>query len=346
MSVVEAVAAAQEATEDPKTPDSAPGDAPAEAAPAVESADPLDTELEATRKAVEAEKAAKPADPVTTEAAPVVEPPQAAKPVVAQPQGDLRAALRAERTRRQNAELELARTQGALEVFNKVADIPAADQPQEQQDPLTQLDEQRLALAQKLDEGEMTMAEYRQQDRALERQADQIKDEQRQQQADEQQREATLSDSTLEQHDKDLMAKYPIMTQLNADQAKVLEDMAYQQAALTGKPIGTGVAGTKELHTRMAIMAAQTFGVEPVQQQPPATGAAAPTPLSRQAQQTAAALDKAETAPPDVSKLGTTSTAALPSDADVEARLKSMSDEEALKYLETMPGLRKRLLGA
>lgn len=280
-----------------------------------------------------------PASPTPDTPAPAAQA-QPAAPAAPKPASNVvpAAAMLAERRARQNAELAAAELRGRVAVLESMArpadpNAPAPQAPAAPVDRVTQIDQEIDTLAERFDRGDITMAEFKRQERVLQ-------DEQRALREQQQQRQAVETDTSLEQHSAQLMTQYPVVAKLNAAQVDALTQMAYADAALEGKPIGVGVEGTKDLRTRIAVLAQAKFGQT-------APGSAAPTPPapSRQMQNTSAALDKAQAAPPDVSQMGSASTANLPSDGEILAQLERMTDDEANAYLNSMPGLRAKIRG-
>ncbi len=324
-----------EATATP-APDPAP---PAAPAPAPTEQDPDAAALAAVKADIAAGKTDEASAAPNAETPPPAAQAQPAAPAAPKPpQVVPAAALLAERRRAQQAEMEAAELRGrvsVLETLNRPTDpnAPTPPAPAETVDRVTAIDQEIDALAERFDRGDITMKEFKAQERALLNEQQTIR-------SQAQQYEAVANDGGLKAHSEQLMRDYPIVSRLNAAQVDALTQMAYADAALEGKPIGQGVDGTKDLRTRIAVLAQSKFGQPAAGSAPPAQPA--PT---RQMQQTAAALEKAQAAPPDVSQMGSASTANLPSETEVLAQLDRMNDDEANAYLNSMPGLRAKIRG-
>lgn len=327
----------------PASTEPAPAPTPTPAEPSAPAAD-LDPDA-AALAAIKAEAAdpSKTAPPAPDTPAPAAAATPAAPAPAAPPSARMvpAAALLAERRRAQESERQAAELSGQVAVLQRL--VPAAAEPAAPTgepadapiDRVAQIDAEIIAIAEKFDRGDITMVEQKKAELALMRERDQLI-EQRSQQA------AVRSDTTLAEHSRQLMEKYPAAATLTEAQIAALTDMAHAEAVLEGKPIGVGVEATKDLRTRIAVLAQAKFG-QPVPTGAPASPAT-PT-LSRNAQANARAIDNAAAAPPDVSRIGTATTAVMPSDDEVMSKLEHMSDDEANAYLNSMPGLRARIRG-
>lgn len=327
----------------PASTEPAPAPTPTPAEPSAPAAD-LDPDA-AALAAIKAEAAdpSKTAPPAPDTPAPAAAATPAAPAPAAPPSARMvpAAALLAERRRAQEAERQAAELSGQVAVLQRL--VPAAAEPAAPTaepadapiDRVAQIDAEIIAIAEKFDRGDITMVEQKKAELALMRERDQLI-EQRSQQV------AVRSDTTLAEHSRQLMERYPAAATLTEAQIAALTDMAHAEAVLEGKPIGVGVEATKDLRTRIAVLAQAKFG-QPVPTGAPASPAT-PT-LSRNAQANARAIDNAAAAPPDVSRIGTATTAVMPSDDEVMSKLEHMSDDEANAYLNSMPGLRARIRG-
>lgn len=327
----------------PASNEPAPAPAPAPAADPPAPASNLDPDAQALAD-VRAEIAAQgnptpaPDTPAPAAASPAATPAPATPP--SPPRMVPAAALLAERRRAQEAERQAAELSGQVSVLqrlvpNAAPELAAPAAPAAPVDRVAEIDTEIDALAERFDRGDITMLEYKRQERALQSEQADLR-QQREQQT------TIRTDTSLAEHGRQLAQQYPAVVALNDAQVAALTDMAYAEAALEGKPIGVGVEATKELRTRIAVLAQSKFG-QPAQGAP--ASPAAPAPLSRNAQANALAIANATSAPPDVSRMGTATTAVTPPDAEVLAKLDQMTDDEANAYLNSMPGLRAKIRG-
>jgi hypothetical protein len=152
---------------------------------------------------------------------------------------------------------------------------------------------------------------------------------------------APVADLQLEQATVQLEADYPVLRVLSEAQLEPLATIARQQAEAQGTPIQAGALGTLEWRTRIAKLANQMYGTPA----PVATTQSTNPSLSPEAQARADKLALAATMPPNVSTMGSVASAAPLSEADLSARMVGMTEDEQLALLQTMPGLRSRVLG-
>jgi hypothetical protein len=250
-----------------------------------------------------------------------------------------------ERKARQAAELRAAQLEGALiatQAMQKQASGQSAEteQPdaQEQQaepeatDELGQLFSAQDELAKKFDSGEISAVEWTRQNRQINQQIEEVK-------TSKSQEEAIRTDQSLDDFTTQLVTKYPVVNKLNAEQVQALTQLAYTEASGTGTPIKPGIEGTKVLRQKIAEIATRLYGTE-TQDQNIGQGQSSLTPA---AAARGAKLDLAQSMPPDVSKMGSAASGTMPSDSDILARMEKMTDDEANRYLDSMPMVKARL---
>lgn len=243
-------------------------------------------------------------------------------------------ALYKERKARQAAELENARLTGQLQVL---AAKQSPETPQEAgpvapatQDPLNDLNAQVDALAERFDAGEISMREFKAEERKLQEQIDAVRDSRRQ-------HETVRTDSDLASWTADLVTRYPAVNKLTVQATEALTNLAYEEAMAEGNPIvGSGIAATKALRERIAVIATRLYGG-------PSPSPGKQTPLSPQAAARAAKLDLQEQMPPDVSTMGSSASGVAPSEAEVLSRMEKMTDDEAAAYLDSLPAIKSKL---
>lgn len=328
--------------------------------------DPADREL---REAQEALKAA------NEGGAPAAAQPEVSEPAAAQQPGTPAAegqsggkapatvpvaVARAERAARQKAEQEAAYWKGVADVLNHQkggqAGQPgqtAADSTPEltPQERLDQIRQQRVAIADKYDNGEIKTREWEERRLALEDEERQVRESLSKPQA----ASAPPVDLTLEERTRTLETDYPIITKLTAEDLQPLAAIAYREAAKEGKPIQPGALGTLELRTRVAQIATRVYGTgasapasnqqpvgTPSGSQPGKSGAPAAAPAQHPASGKA---DLAASHPVDAGSLGSAAQAGGMSDAEVEAKLATMSLDEQADFLASMPALVQRVTG-
>ncbi len=243
-------------------------------------------------------------------------------------------ALYKERKARQAAELENARLTGQLQVLAAKQGQEATQEaePTEQvpQDPLQDLNAQVDALAERFDAGEISMKEFKAAERQLQEQIDAVRDSRRQ-------HETVRTDSDLASWTADLVTRYPAVNKLTVQATEALTNLAYEEAMAEGNPItGSGIAATKALRERIAIIATRLYGGTS-----PSPGKQ--TPLSPQAAARAAKLDMQEHMPPDVSTMGSSASGVAPSEAEILSRMERMTDDEAAAYLDSLPAIKQKL---
>lgn len=265
------------------------------------------------------------------------------------------------------ARLTAARLQGQLEATRQAAPQPGQQQqqPQQQQPP-----EQRLAavnagidaLADRFDAGELTMKDFKTEERKLQDQAQAIRDEQSaaHRQAANPPPPQANDELYLESLTAKLEQQHPwvvVFDQVGTDADwALLKDRALENLKTKGID-PTKPAGRYEFRREMSEIAdqlgpsliadrAKAKGItlptgqqsqQPAQQQQPNGG---PRPLSPTAQARAAAIAKAGDAPPDISAMP--GYGANPSELPTEGSLEVMNDDDIGK-LPT--AVRNRLLG-
>jgi hypothetical protein len=207
--------------------------------------------------------------------------------------------------------------------------------PEKTAETLQSVRELKLALAEQFDQGDISAKEMEAKRQELDDKEWQIRETARQPVVTPQ------ADLQLEQATAKLEADYPILAILSADDMAPLAEIAIRQAEREGKAF-QGAVGTLELRTRIAKLAQQMYGGEATNQ----TESKTPAPLSPAAKAREAKLDLASRMPPNVANMGSAATSGTMTDVEVEARLNSMSESEALKFLDSMPGLAKRIMGA
>lgn len=245
-----------------------------------------------------------------------------------------------ERKHRQAVELENARLQGELDAMRRMqapeGEQQASDAEQAPMDPLSQMEAEQDALAEKFDAGELSALEWQRQNRALQKQIDDARMAQRETQA-------IRSDQSLEAHAAQLVRDYPVLNAITDQQAAILSDLAYAEAAREGKPIGAGIEATKDLRTRIAVLATKLYGgATPSQTTQSQAGGQT---LSQEALAREAKLDLQRGMPPDVSRMGSAASGVSMSEEEVLDRLNRLPDNEAMALLNTMPALKARITG-
>lgn len=345
-------------------PDPAPQPQP-QPAPVVTDLDEI--ELRDALKAVEAEKAAggaTPADPATGQVQPQPQPqpgpkePSADSPMI--PKARFDEVLTAQRTAEQNA----AYWKGIADARAAPAPAQVQQQPQPAATPeqrLAQIDTAIDALAKKYDDGEITYADLKKEERALQTQATAIRTEAapRQQQQSQPAPQQDGNELYLETLTAQLEESHPWVGVLDKVGTKADWDyvtaQAIERVVAAGKDPRNGALGKYELRKAAAEIAdeigpalltkrAQAKGVTlPGQQSQPQPHPAQPAKpaLSPEAQARKDALTRAQGHPPNLSAMtnaGGTDGSGVPS----EAALERMSDED----IGNLPAaVRNKLLG-
>lgn len=310
-----------------------------------------DIELAEAERAL-AEESAQAAKPATTPEVTQAQPAKAEQAVTTEEDHDSQIengripvkALTAERKARQEAERQAAYLQGQLEAMKAVMQPQEPKKAEPVVDPveqrMTEIEAERVALAEQFDEGSLSAKQWEEQRRALEREERKLWSEQ-QNQTQQNQAPTIANDAVMENHLTQLEAKYPVLGKLTQEDLAPLKDLAYRQAAMSGKPIPQGAVGTMQLRERIAILASNAYGIPPVQQ--PAPAAPKPPALSPQAQARDAKMNMAATMPPDVSSMGAAGSGTGLSEAEFAARLEMATDDEQIALLEAHPNLVQKI---
>ncbi len=334
----------------------------AEEAAASAAPEPDPTEVE---KAENAEALAKAAEP---EPGAVVATPDPVKTPDAIGATDQRmvpiAALHDTRGKLQDSELARARLEGEKAALQQQVQQGQPQQPgqpaqpqqpqQSREDQITALNAQIDALWAQGDEGALSLVEIRQKERVFEAQLKTLEDPVNVQQ--QQPQGPPQLDATIETNLVRLEAEFPVITSLSEVAMSQFVKQAYEVANAEGNPIGEGALETMRLHNLSAKHAhdhyAKFFGAAPAapaavapqtgQPQTPVPPAAPNGGLSPEAQARADKLDLQAAHPPNINNLGTTAEGQM-SDDQIAAKMEGMSEDEAIEFLETMPGLAKRL---
>lgn len=279
------------------------------------------------------------------------------------------AVVLAERKRAQDAMRVAAELQGENRVLRALAKVgdptgaeagdtgepaPSAAEPSID-DQIGKIRQDKLALAKKVDDGEITVAQQAEQLAALEDREWELRTEKmRSQVQQDTRREVIAQDTTLEEHAATLEKDFPIIKALSQEQLNPFVEAAYRQAEAEGKPITAGAAGTKELRERTARLAhahyAQFFGggatgnpQSSAAQPGPATGTA---PLSADAKARAAKLDLQGRMPPDATNVGAPASGTGVTEAEALSRMDGMTEDEQIRFLDSVPMLKAKILGA
>lgn len=289
--------------------------------------DPAAAETEAAKVAAEAEAKAK-AEAEAAEAAKAKD-------------HDPHAAIVAFRKQNQILLAEKLRLEGMVEALKAVQPAAPAAKAVEV-DPLDTIAAKRVALAEQADTGDITLAEMRRQDMALEREARAIELQQflaTQTQA----APRNEPDLYLEQATMKLTEDYPILNELTVAALAPFKDLAYAQAEREGTPIQPGALGTLDLRTRMAKLATKMFG----EAAPAATAAgSAPASGDTKAAALAAKIEMQNGMPPDATKIGNANTETSMTEAELTRRLTdpNLTYEESAKIMATVsPAIRAKL---
>ena len=274
-------------------------------------------------------------------------------------------ALRKELTKTRNEKLVL---QGKVEALQAVATHqPAQQQPGSEQqgqqpagqpeDPLEAIEAEYVAIAEKVDTGELSSREAEEHRRDLRR---------RERELNAAQVSAPQNDLGLQEHLQQLVADYPILNKLSKQQLEPFRQLAEERAALSGKPYEDGALGTKRLRQDMAALAEAFYDAPASMQraqraragQPAPSGkghapgsqpGVTPAPTQARTQPNAAERERkltmASTMPPDVHSIGTGGSVAGETTAEQgEAILKSFKGDEdaAIRWLEANPSFVNR----
>lgn len=246
------------------------------------------------------------------------------------------AVARAERQARQKAEQDAAYWRGRAEAAHELAEEvqkPSDERPTlTPQQRLEQIRQERIAIADDYDAGNIKTRDWEEKRLALEDEERQLRE---QMSPPRNASPAPQSDLGLEERTQQLERDYPILTKVTAEELQPLVPIARQQAAREGRPIQAGAAGTLELRTRVAKLANTFYGTG---QQPPAL------PEPPKAHPAESALAAAQAHPVDIGQMGAAATAGQMSEAELESKLGSMGEAEQLEFLATQPALVQRVM--
>ena len=282
-------------------------------------------------------------------------------PKAGEGEGDKRmvpiAALHESRGNLRDSELARARLEGMLAASQQQVErggTPTPGQPAQPQQTLEAqvdaLNAQVDALWAKGDEGELSLVEIRKQERVIEAQIRTIQGSPGGTVQPQGQQPPQL-DATIEQNLVRLETDYPVITALNEVTMSQFVKQAYESAQAEGKPIGDGALETMRLHNLAAkhahdhyakFYAQTTAPVAPATPQPQVPAETPGGGLSEAAQARAAKMDLAAQHPPNINNLGTSADGQM-SDEQISSKMEGMSEDEAIEFLDTMPGLAKRL---
>lgn len=229
--------------------------------------------------------------------------------------------------------------------------IDSTPKPKTFDEQLGDLDTSLLAIAQKVDDGEISnedaekqRIEVRKQERAI------LADMNRPPEPAPAATTEPMQDLGLEEHMSGLVKEHPVLLELNQVQMEPLRTLAYEQAERDGNPITPGALGTKNLRERMAKFATQLYGTQDPAPSGDDPAPAADTTNKGLSEAEIAKRDKklelAQTHPTDTSQLGSASDPQMVSDDEALARMENMSTEEQIAYLDKNPALMQRLEGA
>lgn len=235
----------------------------------------------------------------------------------------------------------------------------AAPREQEQaeqtiEEALTAIESEREALAAKVDAGTMTMVAYTKEVNALARRERELMlvEAEAMAQAAAVANAQPANDLGLEESTTHLLTEYPVLAKLTKAQLDPLNALAYEQAALEGKPIGEGPIETKRLRQRIADLAEQFYdaaahaarkaktAAAPAAGQPAASNVTAlPTAAQREAK-----LALAAGMPPEIGKTGAGAPAGELTDEQIAAAL-SGSEDARIAFMESHPALIQKVMG-
>lgn len=266
------------------------------------------------------------------------------------------AALYKERKARQAAEHANAVLTGQVQALSHVVAGAKAAPDKEvvvektAEERITEIEAERLALAEKFDAAEISATEMRKREIELGREERSITLAMAAaaSAAAAPQPAAPATDLQLEEATEKLGTDYPILNVLTVAQLLPFEEQAYADAEAEGKPIQQGARGTLELRSRIAELANAHYSkilnvdLKPKATAIPAKAGLSPAALAREAK--IAAQDKF---PPEVSKLGSAATGEGLSEAQLEAKLDNpnLSEAEAEALLKAMPPSVRRSIG-
>lgn len=260
------------------------------------------------------------------------------------------------RDRERELELELARQGGELDALKKnsaSADKPEPEKPSPEQQ-IADLNAQIDQAWDDVDQGENTNLEASKKDREL---REQIQTIERSSAPQVETGRQVVYDTQIETNVVELETKYPIIKGLTELEMQGFVSKAYQQAKDEGKPIRDGGLETMRLHN-MTAKAAHDHYAQFFKPAPTPEGERQDTPskstlssqgqtsgkkgLSNQAKDRADKMDFAASHPPDINQIGSAAEGVL-NDDQILAKMNGMDETEQIEFLESMPGLAKRL---
>lgn len=240
---------------------------------------------------------------------------------------------------------------------------------------IAELDDQKLALAEQYERGDITATEWKKREVEIDRQQRRLQEQRSAEVAAAAAAEAAAStaasvaqqnDGTLATQLATMEARYPILKDLTAEQLAFFEPLAYQRAAIMKIDLPSNAIGTYRLRELMVREAERFYdpaafaareaaeataraaakagqgGAAPASGAAPAGGNGNPT-----AQPTAAQREEklrlAASLPPDISKIGSGAGASEVSDDQATAALMGVSEDQALKWLEANPSFQMRV---
>lgn len=298
-----------------------------------------------------AQPAAQPAAPATASSQPQAQPAPATTPTPTEPSGEMipRSRLNQEIEKHQQTRELLARKDGEIEglksALQRGGTPSTAPQPQAK-DPATEIKDvraERLALAKRYDDGEISYVELQSGIDALndreEAARDKIRDAKYTRETPT--APAPSSDLLLDERTEQLEQSHPYVAELSQRDLEFLTVKACEQLIAEGKdvPLDRQWNARESLMVRERVaQLSDTLGpgltgkqiAKPAASTAPAAqpsgqpAAAKPAGLTPQAQARKAALDKAANAPPDLSQVGSTQPLSEPTEAAIEA----MSEDE------------------
>lgn len=300
-----------------------------------------DEELKAAEDAlaVETEKGAEPEKVDTEVDKPVEQPAKGKKEEVPTVPVPVVTAIRREN---QGLKERIAHLQGKLAVHETNQQTgdpdPAEKTPEEK---IAELHQQRLDLAKQFDDAEITDVERETKRIELEGLERDIRTAL---QPEVKPVEVQPSqDLALEEHLRNLEKKYPSLGTATAEQLEPLQAIARQQYMTqnSGKDFPLTAQGTADLRTAVAKLNESVYGG--TAQIIPSTGETKLAELSDEAKAREKKLVLAQGHPIDTSALGTTSESGSLTDEQAQAKLDTLSDDEAIAFLEANPALTQRL---
>lgn len=225
-------------------------------------------------------------------------------------------------------------------------DGKSAEQPQSETPPAEdriQSAYQRIDdAAARFDQGDITLKEFKAAEREAEEEIWQIRQEANRPPPP---TDGLGDQEVLERQEQQLYDSHPYLEQFTTDDLRHLAQIAAETAKREGRPYGSGAAETYRLRQHVAQLT-DVYG--PAWYSQPASNdqgtgqseqpSEQPTPRTQRQRETAAAVKRSETMPPDISNAGRTADTPEPSDQDIE----SMTEDE---IMELPSSYRQRRLG-